>query len=282
MPELPEVETVKKTLEKKLAGLTITGVEIMMPKVIREPEPRQFANLVTGKKITKLGRRGKYLLIYLSGYSVLVIHLRMTGRLVYARPEDPPPRHTHVVFHLSNGCELRFADMRQFGRILLADTRRLDQVKGLKDLGPEPLGPEFTREFLRKELKRKRVRLKSLLLDQTFVAGLGNIYADEALHRSRRHPERIAGSLSPREFANLYRSIIEVLKEGILNRGTSMRDYVDGDGREGNYQTLLRVYNREGQQCTRCGFTIARIKVGGRSSYFCPSCQKIRQKEKQS
>ncbi len=277
MPELPEVETVKKTLEKKLAGLTITGVEIMMPKVIREPEPRQFANLVTGKKITKLGRRGKYLLIYLSEFSVLVIHLRMTGRLVYTRPEDPPPRHTHVVFHLSDGCQLRFADMRQFGRILLTDTRRLDQVKGLKDLGPEPLGPEFTREFLRKELKRKRVRLKSLLLDQTFVAGLGNIYADEALYRSRLHPERIAQSLSPREIASLYRSIIEVLEEAILNRGTSMRDYVDGDGRAGNYQKLLRVYNREGQQCFRCGSNIARIKVGGRSSYYCPSCQKSQQ-----
>ena len=274
MPELPEVETVKNTLEKNLAGLTITGVNIEMPKIIREPDLAEFIAGVTGKKITRLGRRGKYLLVYLSGGGVLVVHLRMTGRLVYARPEDPPPRHTHVVFHLSDGNELRFADMRQFGRILLAQTRQLEQVKGLKDLGPEPLGHDFSREFLRRELKRKRVRLKSLLLDQTFIAGIGNIYADEALHRSRIHPERIARTLSTREIASLYRSIIEVLQEGIANRGTSMRDYVDGDGREGNYQELLRVYNREGQPCRYCGTAIARIKVGGRSSYFCTACQK--------
>lgn len=274
MPELPEVETVKNTLEKNLTGLTITGVDIKMPKIIREPGLDEFTAGVTGKKITRMGRRGKYLLIYLAGGSVLVIHLRMTGRLVYARPEDPPPRHTHVVFHLSNGCELRFADMRQFGRILLAQARQLNRIKGIKDLGPEPLGRQFTRDFLRREIKLKRVRLKSLLLDQTFIAGLGNIYADEALHRSRLHPERVARTLSPREIANLYRSIIEVLQESIANRGTSMRDYVDGDGREGNYQALLRVYNREGQRCQYCGTAIARIKVGGRSSYFCPACQK--------
>ena len=274
MPELPEVETVKNTLEKNLAGLTLTGVDIEMPKIIREPDLADFTTGVTGKKINRLGRRGKYLLIHLSGGGVLVVHLRMTGRLVYARPEDPPPRHTHVVFHLSNGNELRFADMRQFGRILLAQTRQLDQVKGLKDLGPEPLGPDFSREFLRRELKLKRVRLKSLLLDQTFIAGLGNIYADEALHRSRIHPERIARTLSTREIANLYRSIIDVLQEGIANRGTSMRDYVDGDGRAGNYQELLRVYNREGEPCGYCGTAITRIKVGGRSSYFCAACQK--------
>ena len=274
MPELPEVETVKNTLEKNLAGLTMTGVDVEMPKIIREPGLTDFIAGVTGKKITRLGRRGKYLLINLSGGGVLVVHLRMTGRLVYARPEDPLPRHTHVVFHLSDGNELRFADMRQFGRILLVQTRQLDQVKGLKDLGPEPLGHDFSREFLRRELKRKRVRLKSLLLDQTFIAGLGNIYADEALHRSRIHPERIARTLSTREIANLYHSIIEVLQEGIANRGTSMRDYVDGDGREGNYQKLLRVYNREGEPCGYCGTAITRIKVGGRSSYFCNACQK--------
>ena len=274
MPELPEVETVKKTLEKSLVGLTITGVDIKMPKIIREPAPEVFAHSATGKKITRLGRRGKYLLIHLAGGSVLVFHLRMTGRLVYAGADAPSPRHTHVIFHLSNGHELRFADTRQFGRVMLAPARELDRVKGLKDLGPEPLGRDFTRGFLRREIKRKRVRLKSLLLDQTFIAGLGNIYADETLHRCRLHPERIAGTLSTREVASLHRSIIDVLKEGIANRGTSMRDYVDGDGREGNYQTLLRVYNREGQCCPHCGTAIARIKVGGRSSYFCPICQK--------
>lgn len=274
MPELPEVETVKRSLEKKLIGLTITGVEIFMPKIIRDPAPDKFAAEVTGSKISRLGRRGKYLLIHLTGEKVLIIHLRMTGRLVYSEPADPLPRHTHVVFRLSNDRELRFIDMRQFGRVQLSTVRYLGQVKGLKDLGPEPLGEEFSRDFLRRELKRKRVRIKSLLLDQTFLAGLGNIYADEALHRARINPKRMACTLTPREIANLYRSIVEVLQEGIENRGTSIRDYVDGDGRTGSYQALLRAYNREGQKCLHCGTPITRLKVGGRSSYFCPTCQK--------
>jgi formamidopyrimidine-DNA glycosylase len=164
--------------------------------------------------------------------------------------------------------------MRQFGTIQLSSTKDLNKVKGLKDLGPEPLEREFSRDFLRRELKRKRTRIKPLLLDQTFVAGLGNIYVDEALYRARLHPERLACTLSPREIANLYHAIVEVLQEGIENRGTSMRDYVDGDGRAGSYQELLQVYNREGEKCRRCGSTIERIKVGGRSSYYCPACQK--------
>jgi formamidopyrimidine-DNA glycosylase len=274
MPELPEVETIKRTLEKKIAGLTISGVDVNLPKVIRSPSPDEFITEVTGKKIIRLRRRGKYLLIFLSGDKLLVVHLRMTGRLVYTDAKEPPPRHTHVIFRLSNGNELRFTDMRQFGTIQLSSTKDLNKVKGLKDLGPEPLEREFSRDFLRRELKRKRTRIKPLLLDQTFVAGLGNIYVDEALYRARLHPERLACTLSPREIANLYHAIVEVLQEGIENRGTSMRDYVDGDGRAGSYQELLQVYNREGEKCRRCGSTIERIKVGGRSSYYCPACQK--------
>lgn len=274
MPELPEVETVKRTLEKKIKGLTITDVEIDMPKIIRDTTPEDFKKAVTGIKILRLARRGKYLLIYLSGENVLVIHLRMTGRLVYTEASEPVPRHTHLIFHLSDGYQLRFNDVRQFGRVILATNKTLSHIKGFKDLGPEPLEKDFTRDFLRRELKRKRTRIKPLLLDQTFIAGLGNIYVDETLHRARIHPERLACNLSPREIANLYHSICEVLREGIDNRGTSMRDYVDGDGRTGNFQEFLRVYNREGEKCPRCGATIDRIKVGGRSSYYCPICQK--------
>lgn len=274
MPELPEVETVKRTLEKKIKGLIITDVEIAMPKIIRDTAPEDFKKAVTGKKILRLARRGKYLIIFLAAENVLVIHLRMTGRLVYTEASQPVPRHTHLIFHLSDGYQLRFNDVRQFGRFILATNKTLNQVKGLKDLGPEPLEKDFTRDFLRRELKRKRTRIKPLLLDQTFVAGLGNIYADESLHRARLHPERLACNLLPREVAKLYHAICEVLREGIDNRGTSVRDYVDGDGRTGSFQELLRVYNREGEKCHRCGTTIARMKVGGRSSYFCPACQK--------
>jgi len=274
MPELPEVETVKRTLEKKIKGLTITGVDIAMPKIIRDTAPEDFKKIVTGRMILRLARRGKYLLVYLSGENVLVIHLRMTGRLTYTEASQPVPRHTHLIFGLNDGYQLRFNDVRQFGRVILATNKTFSQIKGLKDLGPEPLEKNFTRDFLRRELKRKRTRIKPLLLDQTFIAGLGNIYVDESLYRARIHPERLACSLSPREIANLYHSICEVLGEGIENRGTSFRDYVDGDGRAGNFQELLRVYNREGEKCPRCGTTIARMKVGGRSSYYCPTCQK--------
>lgn len=274
MPELPEVETVKRSLQPRLTGLSVTGVIINLPKIIRLPEPEEFSATMVGKSITDFGRRGKYLLIHLSGDLTMVIHLRMTGRLVYATPEEEIPRHTHVIFKLDNGRELRFTDTRQFGRLLLSPTAGLGEVPGLRDLGPEPLEKEFTRDFLRKELRRRRTRIKSLLLDQTFIAGLGNIYVDEALHRARLHPERLASSLNPREITRLFHAVQEVLEEGIQNRGTSFRDYVDGDGRTGDYQELLRVYGREGHPCFKCGKPVHRIKVTGRSTYFCPCCQK--------
>ena len=274
MPELPEVETVKRTLEKKLAGLTFEAVKLHMPKIVRLPTPEEFADSLAGKKITRLGRRGKYLLLHLSGGLTLVIHLRMTGRLVYTTPKTPLEKHTHAVFALSNGDQLRYTDIRQFGRMMLAPTAELDEMPGLKTLGVEPLSGNFTREFMKKELKRRRTRLKTLLLDQSFIAGLGNIYVDEALHRAGLHPERLAVGLSPRETTHLYQAIKDVLNEGINNRGTSFRDYVDGDGRPGNYQEKLAVYSKEGKPCLKCGKPINRIRVAGRSSYFCPHCQK--------
>lgn len=274
MPELPEVETIKRSLEKNIAGQTIDSVELYMPKIIRCPLPGEFIERLTGKKILRMGRRGKYLLMHLSGGSTLVVHLRMTGRLVYSPPEVPLDKHTHAVFGLSGGRQLRYTDIRQFGRICLAENGELKNLPGLKDLGVEPLEEQFTRDYLKKELKRRRTRIKSLLLDQTIIAGLGNIYADEALFRAKVHPEKIASALTPREIAKLYIAIVEVLRESIENRGTSFRDYVDGEGLSGSNQLSLRVYSREGHPCIDCGKPLARIKVGGRSSYFCPCCQK--------
>jgi len=274
MPELPEVETVKRTLQSKLAGLIFKGAQVFLPQVIRTHEPGPFAETICDQKILQLGRRGKYLLIHLSDGLTMVIHLRMTGRLTYCRPEEPLPKHTHVVFALHNGAQLRFADMRQFGRIWLIPTTSMDKLPGLKDLGVEPFDEVFTRDYLKKELRRRRSRIKSLLLDQTFIAGLGNIYTDEALHKAKINPERLATTLTPREVAHLHRSIREVLQEGIENRGTTLRDYVDGDGRPGRYQDLLKVYGRAGKPCAGCGKAIIKVKIGGRSSYYCPSCQK--------
>lgn len=275
MPELPEVETVVRSLERHLSGLTITAVDLVMPEVIRSPKPEQFIEQITGKQFQKkLGRRGKYLLIHLSDGLTLVIHLRMTGRLIYCEADLPMEKHTHVIFHLDNGKQLRFADVRRFGRLQLVPTAEVSGLSGLKDMGPEPLDQEFTREFLKKELRRRRTRIKSLLLDQCFVAGLGNIYADEALYRAKIHPERLAPDLTTREAAVLHKAIIEVIAGGIEHRGTSFRDYVDGEGRPGSFQHHLKVYNREGLPCSHCGRPIERIKVAGRSSYYCPSCQK--------
>ncbi|MEW6425425.1 MAG: bifunctional DNA-formamidopyrimidine glycosylase/DNA-(apurinic or apyrimidinic site) lyase [Bacillota bacterium] len=274
MPELPEVETIKRTLEGKIKDLSITAVEVILPKIIKTPDPQELAACLPGKKIKKLERRGKYLLIHFSENLVLVIHLRMTGRLVYSRPDDPLPPHTHVVFHLDNGCQLRYADLRQFGRITLVDAKELANLPGLSGLGFDPFDADFTREFFKKELKQRRTMLKPLLLDQSFVAGLGNIYADEVLYRARVHPRRQSHTLTPREASRLFYAVREVLQEAIANRGTSIRDYVDGDGREGNYQNLLRVHHREGEPCLKCGKPIIRVRLGGRSTYFCPHCQK--------
>ncbi|WP_003543979.1 bifunctional DNA-formamidopyrimidine glycosylase/DNA-(apurinic or apyrimidinic site) lyase [Desulfotomaculum nigrificans] len=277
MPELPEVETVVRSLEKHLAGLTITAVDVFMPKVIRSPKPEVFAERIVGKQLQKkLGRRGKYLLLHLSDGLTLVVHLRMTGRLVYCDAETPVEKHTHVIFHLDNGKQLRFTDQRQFGRMQLVPTSEVNELSGIKDLGPEPLDESFTRDFLKKEIRRRRTRIKPLLLDQCFIAGLGNIYADEALFRARVHPERIASDLSPREIARLHKAIVEVIAGGIKHRGTTFRDYVDGEGRAGSYQQHLKVYNRENLPCPHCGKPIARIKVAGRSSYYCPCCQKLK------
>ncbi|RYD06866.1 hypothetical protein N752_01695 [Desulforamulus aquiferis] len=181
MPELPEVETVVRSLEQHLAGLEITAVDLHMPKVIRHPRPEIFTEEIVGKQfLKKLGRRGKYILLNLTDGLTLVVHLRMTGRLVYCAAETPLEKHTHVVFHLNNGQHLRFTDIRQFGRMSLLPTNQVSEMSGIKDLGPEPLDTSFTREFLKKEFRRRRTRVKPLLLDQSFIAGLGNIYADEA------------------------------------------------------------------------------------------------------
>ena len=274
MPELPEVETVRQTLQPKLTGLKFRGAQVYLPKIIKTPEPEQFIKEIEGKKIIKLSRRGKHLILGLSDRYTLVVHLRMTGSLVYCENDDPPARHTHVIFNLSNGAELRFTDVRQFGQMWLVPNTSLDGLTCLKNLGVEPLEPQFTRDYLKKELRRRHAQIKPLLLDQTFIAGLGNIYTDEALHRAKINPERVATTLTPREIASLYHAIRDVLQEGIENRGTTIKDYIDGEGQSGSYQGQLQVYSREGQPCGNCGKIIVKKKVSGRSSYYCPACQK--------
>lgn len=275
MPELPEVETIRRSLQDKIKGKTLVGVEVFLEKMVKGIDMDNLDAKLNGKKVTRLDRRGKYLIIHLSGGLAMVIHLRMTGQLLYCLPEEKALKHTHVVFHFNDKRELRFVDQRQFGKVQLVPIKELDTVSGLKTLGVEPLSDQFTREFIKKELRNRRTKIKPLLLDQTIIAGIGNIYADEALFRAMIHPERVASALTPREASRLYLAIKEVLIEGIENRGTSIKDYIDGDGNQGSNQSNLRVYGREGEPCPKCGKTIERKAIGGRSSHFCPKCQKL-------
>jgi formamidopyrimidine-DNA glycosylase len=270
MPELPEVETVARGLREPLIGRTITGLTARWPRSIAAPSPEVFCKQVAGRRILTVGRRGKYVVIGLDrGY--LLIHLKMSGRLQVVSPDVLPDRHTHTVFHLDDGCQLQFRDTRKFGRVYLVD----DIAEVTAPLGPEPLADDFTLEEFQRRLERRSGRLKSLLLNQGFLAGLGNIYADEALFAARLNPLRLANSLTCEEQTRLYQAIRAVLEAAIASRGTTLDDrgYTDANGAAGGYQNRIAVYGREGQPCLVCGAPVERIVLGGRSTHFCPRCQ---------
>ncbi|NPV59140.1 MAG: bifunctional DNA-formamidopyrimidine glycosylase/DNA-(apurinic or apyrimidinic site) lyase [Actinobacteria bacterium] len=273
MPELPEVEVIRRQLERELAGARIAGCEVMLPRLVSHPSLSGYRRGVKGRRILEVGRRGKYLLLELDGDRELVIHLGMTGSLLLASPREERPRHTHIVFHLEDGRDLLYVDPRTFGETALLWGGDRRPLRGLHNLGPEPLSDEFTRERLRAALSG-RCRVKSALMDQSRVAGVGNIYADEALHRAGISPLRRAGDLGPEEAARLHRALREVLKEAIERGGSSVSDYVDLRGDRGDFQDAHRVYRRAGLPCPRCGAAILREVICGRGSYFCPSCQK--------
>jgi formamidopyrimidine-DNA glycosylase len=271
MPELPEVETVARSLREPLLGRTITAVIVRWPRTIACPTVDEFRQQITGRTVRSIGRRGKYVVISLDrGH--LLIHLKMSGRLRVVDAGEPLSKHTHTLFDLDDGRQLRFQDTRKFGRVYLVD--HLEQVTA--GLGPEPLADDFSLEEFRQVLARRSGRLKSLLLNQQFLAGLGNIYADEALFAARLHPLRRADSLAPDEQARLYKAIRTVLESAVAGGGTTLDDqgYADADGRAGEYQERIAVYGRAGQPCPVCGTAIERIVLGGRSTHFCPQCQK--------
>lgn len=272
MPELPEVETVRQTLLEYLPGLTITGVNVHLARIVKYPEPAQFVQELVGQTFCDIERRGKYLKFILSEGQTLVIHLRMTGQLRYSLPDEPVLRHTHIVFSLSNGHELRYTDMRQFGTMYLAGNELIDSISGMHRLGWEPL-TDFPLADFADLLKGRKAKIKSLLLNQHIIAGIGNIYADEALFIAGIHPARLANSLSFAEAERLHSAIVQVLRAGVQMRGTSFSDYVDGLGRQGSFQYQLAVYGRAGEPCPRCGSEIVRQKISGRGSHFCPLCQ---------
>ncbi len=274
MPELPEVETIVRGLRKQLVGLEFSKAEIRLPKCV-QGEEISFCASLRGKKILSLGRRGKNILFHLSGGMVLVVHLRMTGRLQLFPRQTPLDKHTHAIFSFrKHPRQLHFNDTRQFGRIFLEKKSHGGAIPSLGRLGPEPLGISF-REFIHRVRTKKRM-IKALLLDQLFLAGIGNIYADEGLHRAHIHPRRDSASLTDLELSRLYRALRRILREAIQSGGTTVRSYVDSEGSRGKFQNFLRVYHREGEACRTCGAVIIREQIGGRSSFFCPRCQSER------
>jgi formamidopyrimidine-DNA glycosylase len=270
MPELPEVETIRRDLEPKLAGRRITRVEIAPDRVpvLQGIDEAAFREGVVGARIAALERRGKFLVFILDSGDRLIVHLRMTGKLLL--PDAPLVGHLRATFWLDDGSTLRFTDMRKFGRIWLVDAG-----SAIFDaIGPEPLSEGFSLGALSAALRNRKAPVKSVILDQRRIAGIGNIYADEALFEARVLPTRPAGDLSFEEIERLHGAIREVLLRGVESRGASFRDYLDAEGQSGSMQMYVKVFRRTGKPCYVCGTPIERCRVGGRSTHYCPTCQK--------
>jgi formamidopyrimidine-DNA glycosylase len=282
MPELPEVETVARDLRPLISGAVIVGVRCDWPRIIRDGDEEAFAEGVIGHTIEGVGRRAKLLLIELSGEYVIAIHLKMTGQLFVVPADAPQDRFVHLVLELADGRELRFRDMRKFGRVGVYPRAAVAGGKVAADLGagavfalgPEPLDPAFTLDRFREHVVGRRSRLKTLITDQAFLAGIGNIYADEALWRARLHPLRSAATLGRDGQQRLYEAIRAVLTEAVAFRGSSIDDYTAPEG-DGAMQERLKVYQRAGEACHRCGRPLRRIVLGMRSTHFCSWCQRL-------
>lgn len=288
MPELPEVETIKRQLKKVIIGKKIAAIKIKLAKFVNLPED-QFRRFVKGAIIKNIWRRAKILIFELdNGWSIL-IHLKLTGQLIFqiggGQPQgDPrtmirgsplPNQYTHVIYEFTNGTKLFHNDLRQFGFERLIKTKEIAAYWQKEKLGPEPLDPDFTlADFAAMLKKRSRSPIKPLLMDQKFIAGIGNIYSDEALFEASILPTRKAVSLTATETAKLYQAIRKVLQRAIKKRGSSVKYFLDARGRRGGFVPYLEVYGRQGQTCQRCGAKIIRLKLRGRSAHYCPKCQK--------
>ena len=274
MPELPEVETIVRGLAPRLEGAEIGPIRLLFPPLLRRAAGAGLA-ILAGKHILGVRRRGKMVLIACEGGWTLVFHLKMTGQLLLAPSGDPVDKHTRLLIPLlGRGLELRFRDVRKFGFLCCLGPGSAASAPELDRLGPEPL--ETGRAAFAGLFRGRKGRIKSLLLDQRIVAGIGNIYADEVLFRARIHPLTSAAALGDAELETLWRSIRTILRRAIARKGSSIRDFTDPDGEPGDFQSSHKVYGREGKACRACGTPVRRIRVGGRSTFFCPVCQRKR------
>lgn len=301
MPELPEVETIVADLRPHLVGRTIVGAELRFPTIVRHPEPEVFVDSVAGMRINAVRRRGKFILMDLDNDLLLVVHLGMTGQLRLVDADAPVEKHTHAIFTLdgdssapSGGArylprqrandllsfpsrpsqQLRYRDPRRFGRLLLGTQESLLASKKMPRLGPEPIDPAFAPDELYRSLRKRHTSLKAVLLDQGAIAGVGNIYADESMHRARLRPDRMAAGLSRKSAQRLHESLRDSLLMAIRNRGSSVDTYRDAWGELGGQQEKLLVYGRAGEPCFTCGRPLKMIRLAGRSTVFCTKCQR--------
>ena len=272
MPELPEVETVRRGLEKLILGKKISNIDIRYPKMIKT-DLDEFQKEMPGQVIQSMGRRGKYLLFYLSD-KVLISHLRMEGKYFYYPDQVPERKHAHILIHFEDGATLVYEDVRKFGTMELLAPKLLEAYFVTKKLGPEPTEQDFDLARLKLALKKSKKPIKSHLLDQTLVAGLGNIYVDEVLWRAKIHPFRSSNSLSSQEARKVHDETIKVLGQAVEKGGSTIRTYTNAFGEDGTMQEFHQVYDKAGQACSRCGAIIEKIQLGGRGTHFCPKCQR--------
>lgn len=273
MPEMPEVETIRRGLAKHIIGEKLVRAEVLLARQLRSLQTvEEFERSLVGRTLEKIDRRGKYLLFDF-GDVVMVVHLGMTGQLYYSPTDAIDKTHVRFLFRFDSGAYLVFADIRTFGGVYALKREELASISTLATLGAEPLTEDFTAEYLVKRLKNRKSAIKSFLLDQKQVGGLGNIYADEALFRAGILPVRQANSLVREEVERLVEAVNYVIAEGIRDGGTTFRDYRNGEGEKGSHQDHLFVYSRTGQPCLRCHTAIMRCTVGGRGTHYCPSCQ---------
>ena len=274
MPEMPEVETVRRTLLPLIKGKTIKEVTVWYPKIITG-DAKEFAKQLTGKKIENIDRYAKYLLIRLNNNLTIVSHLRMEGKYRLVKINTKKDKHDHVQIVFKDNSALRYNDVRKFGRMQLIKTGTEREKTGIGKLGVEPNSAAFTVSYLQNGLARKKKNIKNTLLDQSIVAGLGNIYVDEVLWETKIHPLSQANAIPAEKIAQLHDNINSLIELAIAERGTTVHTYLDANGKTGGFQKMLQVYGHKGEPCVRCGTPLEKIKVNGRGTTFCPKCQVI-------
>lgn len=273
MPELPEVETIKRVIEPQISGYKITDIVINRSEIIAHPNAEEFYKNTIGQNIKGMSRQGKFLIIHLKNGSRIIIHLRMTGCLLVTLADYPMEKHTHIIFHLSSGNELRFSDTRRFGRFWLIEKEAEDIYSGIHKLGLEPFDERLTAQYLFAHFGKRRKSIKECLLDQSVLAGIGNIYSDEILYCAKLNPSRPANSLTFDEWEHIADIIPELLLYFVDKNQISAEDYLDAKGKDYRNTPFLQVYRHNGEPCPNCGDTLCRTVIGGRSCVYCPVCQ---------